>query len=32
MLSLTDTENCIKLIVEAVKKLDKKTVDTFTSL
>lgn len=32
MLSLTDTENCIKLIVELLKKLDKKTADAFTSI
>ncbi len=32
ILSLSDTEAAIKLIVELVKKLDKKTVDGFTAL
>ncbi|TET30471.1 M42 family peptidase [Candidatus Aerophobetes bacterium] len=32
ILSLEDVENCIKLIIEVVKKLDEKTVDEFTSI
>lgn len=32
MLSLTDTENTIKLLVEVVKKLDKKKVESFTEI
>lgn len=32
MLSMTDAENCIKLVVELVKRLDKKTVAEFTEV
>ena len=32
MLSLTDTENTIKLLVEVIRKLDKKTVAKFTHI
>ncbi|MGQ9628941.1 MAG: M42 family metallopeptidase [bacterium] len=32
ILSLEDVENCIKLLIEVVKKLDKKTVDSFTAV
>lgn len=32
LLSMTDTENCIRLLVELIKKLDKKTVDGFTEI
>jgi putative aminopeptidase FrvX len=32
MLSLSDTENTIKLLVEVVRKLDKKKVDSFTAI
>ncbi|MGD9963075.1 MAG: peptidase M28, partial [Thermoplasmata archaeon] len=32
LLSLTDAENAIKLLVEVVKKLDKKTADGFTAI
>ena len=32
LLSLNDTENAVRLIVELVKKLDKKTVNNFTSV
>ena len=30
LLSMSDAENCIKLVIELVKKLDRKTVDGFT--
>jgi len=32
ILSLTDAENAVKLLVEVVKKLDKKTADAFTAI
>lgn len=32
MLSLTDTENTIKLLIEVIRKLDKKTVAKFTRI
>jgi endoglucanase len=32
LLSLEDTENAVKLIIELVKKLDKKTVESFTAI
>ena len=32
LLSLEDTENAVKLITELVKRLDKKTVETFTAI
>jgi endoglucanase len=32
LLSLADTENAIKLLVEVVKRLDKKTADSFTAI
>lgn len=32
VLSMSDVENCMKLIVELVKRLDRKTVDGFTKL
>lgn len=32
MLSMKDTENAIKLLIEVVKKLDKKTADRFTAI
>ncbi len=32
MMSLTDTENTIKLLVEVIKKLDRKTVESFTAI
>ncbi|HIJ16697.1 MAG TPA: M42 family metallopeptidase [Thermoplasmata archaeon] len=32
LLSMTDVENTIKLLVEVVKKLDKKTADSFTAI
>ena len=32
MLSLKDTENAIRLVIELLKKLDKKTVESFTAL
>jgi len=32
MLSLTDAENCVKLVVEVIKKLDRKTVGSFTEI
>lgn len=32
LLSMTDTENAIKLLVEVVKRLDKKTADSFTAI
>lgn len=30
MISMTDVEDCVKLVVEVVKRLDKKTVEGFT--
>jgi len=32
LLSMTDAENCVRLVVECVKKLDKKTVERFTQI
>jgi len=32
MMSLTDTENTIKLLVEVIKKLDRKKVESFTAI
>lgn len=32
LFSMTDAENCVKLVVEVVKKLDKKTVAGFTEI
>ncbi|MGQ9588561.1 MAG: M42 family metallopeptidase [Thermoplasmata archaeon] len=32
LLSLTDARNCVRLVVECVKRLDKKTVEGFTQL
>lgn len=32
MLSLSDTENCIRLVVEVIKRLDRKTVNSFTEI
>ena len=32
LLSMTDTENAIKLLVEVVKRLDRKTADSFTAI
>ena len=32
LFSMTDAENCVKLIIELVKVLDKKTVDAFTEV
>jgi len=32
LLSLEDTENAVKLVIELVKRLDKKTVDSFTAI
>lgn len=32
LLSLTDTENAIKLLVEVIKRLDKKKADSFTAI
>ena len=32
LLSLDDVENAVKLVIELVKKLDKKTVESFTSI
>jgi hypothetical protein len=29
---MTDAENCVKLLIEVVKKLDKKTVAGFTEI
>lgn len=31
LFSMNDLDNCVKLVVEAVKRLDKKTVDGFTA-
>ena len=31
LFSMTDAENCVRLVVEVVKQLDKKTVDGFTN-
>ena len=32
LLSMSDADNCVKLVVEVVKKLDKKTVDSLTAI
>jgi putative aminopeptidase FrvX len=32
MLSLDDVDNCVSLIVEVVKRLDAKTVESFTAV
>jgi endoglucanase len=32
LLSLEDTENAVKLVIELVRRLDKKTVDSFTAI
>jgi len=32
LLSLKDTENAVRLVIELVKRLDKETVDGFTAL
>ena len=32
LLSLDDTENTVKLVVELVKRLDQKTVESFTAI
>jgi len=32
LFSMTDAENCVKLLIEVVKKLDKKTVTGFTEI
>lgn len=32
LLSMNDAENCVKLVVEVVKRLDKKTVDGLTAI
>jgi len=32
LLSMNDAENCVKLVVEIIKKLDKKTVDGLTAI
>jgi endoglucanase len=32
LMSMSDAENCVKLVLEVVKRLDKKTVDGLTQV